>query len=611
MLWAHWKLPTPTDAQLAIARRLQFGADGSSFDPIPEADAPRRDVIRCFRSLGKSYLTAAYVAWRLARNPRDEKVLVLSASRRKAQGFVDQVKGILRTFDLFSFLLRGPKEGGTERRDMAQSFDVAGASPSQSFSLSAQGVSGQVTGERSTLIIPDDIETRENSKTENGRADLMRLITSDLIPIAATEHGLGDIILLGTPQGYESLYNRAVIELGFTSYCIPLRWPTSEKIGSYVLKGPHGPVELLAGYLRERHAIGELSAWDLTDTRFDHVSAIALEARRSDFLLQYMLDTELADADRYPLKLKDLVVFSCNPLKAPMSIQWGRHNDRRNVISDIPNLGFTGDYLVGPLFVDDQWRPYDQIVQYIDPSGSGEDETAWAIIGSLMGSSYLLKVGAVRGDPDSAQKLAAYDAISYRVTKVEIEPNYAKGVWILGYRRHYVERRDALAKLDKKTWGDVGASIEEGEWARGQKEERILGVLEPALSAHRLVVDEELLREDLKNEGAYSLMWQLTHLTRDRGSLRHDDRLEAVAGALVMLLHGLERQVGEEREARIKDEKAQVVERVLQWAERAGNREVERSAGRVVRAASRDLAYLYEDDYEDGWVLMGRSSFSH
>jgi hypothetical protein len=34
-------------------------------------------------------------------------------------------------------------------------------------------------------------------------------------------------------------------------------------------------------------------------------------------------------------------------------------SNRQNVIHDIPNLGFAGDQLLRPLFMDDEWRPYE------------------------------------------------------------------------------------------------------------------------------------------------------------------------------------------------------------------------------------------------------------
>ena len=69
------------------------------------------------------------------RNPRDEKILVVSATGSKAKEFVAQTKGILESMDLVQWLLEGNRESGAARRDMADQFDVAGASLSQSYSV--------------------------------------------------------------------------------------------------------------------------------------------------------------------------------------------------------------------------------------------------------------------------------------------------------------------------------------------------------------------------------------------------------------------------------------------------------------------------------------------
>jgi hypothetical protein len=75
----------------------------------------------------------------------------------------------------------------------------------------------------------------------------------------------------------------------------------------------------------------------------------------------------------------------------------------------------------------------------------------------------------------------------------------------------------------------------------GQKERRILDVLEPVVQQHRLVVDQELIETDFRDtaEPQYRLFYQLTHLTRARGSLRHDDRIEAVAGAVAYFVRSM------------------------------------------------------------------------
>ena len=58
-------------------------------------------------------------------------------------------------------------------------------------------------------------------------------------------------------------------------------------------------------------------------------------------------------------------------------------------------------------------------------------------------------------------------------------------------------------------------------------------MLEPVLSQHRLVVSRSVIEDDLKVEDPrYSLFYQLSRITRDRGALVHDDRLDALAGAV-------------------------------------------------------------------------------
>ena len=73
-----------------------------------------------------------------------------------------------------------------------------------------------------------------------------------------------------------------------------------------------------------------------------------------------------------------------------------------------------------------------------------------------------------------------------------------------------------------------------------QKERRIINALEPVMNQHRLVVNRSVVENDIKSRDgvsdevslSYQLMHQLTHITVDRQSLAHDDRLDAVAGAV-------------------------------------------------------------------------------
>ena len=74
----------------------------------------------------------------------------------------------------------------------------------------------------------------------------------------------------------------------------------------------------------------------------------------------------------------------------------------------------------------------------------------------------------------------------------------------------------------------------EGVRNNTQKEVRIIDTLEPVLNQHRLVVDSGLVQRDIRGgleeptKMMYSLFYQMTHITKDRGSLLHDDRLDVL-----------------------------------------------------------------------------------
>ena len=69
-----------------------------------------------------------------------------------------------------------------------------------------------------------------------------------------------------------------------------------------------------------------------------------------------------------------------------------------------------------------------------------------------------------------------------------------------------------------------------------QKEKRIIDTLEPVMNQHRLIVDKSVIKEDaesikiypLEHQQRYSLFYQMTRITKDRGCLSHDDRLDCL-----------------------------------------------------------------------------------
>ena len=522
---------------------MQHG-DPQNYDPR----IGRSDIIRAFRGIGKSYIAAAYCLWCMYRDPVNEKILVVSASSVKAKEFVAQAKGILMTLDLLAHLR--PDE---HQRNSFDRFDVRQASLSQSPSLKAAGISGQITGSRASRIISDDCEIEGNARTEQARETLMRSI-SEFEAIKVPAHyedkelvrPAADVLFLGTPQTEESIYNRLIRERNYSCFCVPARYPSEEKRSVYDIRRDDGLlVNILAPFIVNT---SEPANAPVDPDRFGEDDLISREAKgKSFFTLQYMLDTTLSDANRYPLKQNDLIVMGVNATKAPITVQWGQDTDKKNVRGDIPNVGFTGDYFLGPLFSDGEWREYTGSILFVDPSGRGADETAWAIVKTLNGVLYVCKVGGHNGDINESYLKIARDAKHYDVNLISIEPNFAPGIWINGFM-----------PVLSKVW-PRGCTVEEASWAKGRKEERIIDTLEPVMNTHRLVVDESVARDQ-------TLIYQMTHITKERSSLKHDDRIDALAGAVSYWQRVLEMDMENAAESVREQEMEEMLEEFIESA---------------------------------------------
>ena len=142
----------------------------------------------------------------------------------------------------------------------------------------------------------------------------------------------------------------------------------------------------------------------------------------------------------------------------------------------------------------------------------------------------------------------------------EFEPNFGGGMWGI-----------AFGPVLNRIWKG-GCSIVESEWVNNQKEVRIIDTIEPVVTQHRLVISEDVIRNDAKRalaggEGQkhYSFLYQYTHITRDRGSLKHDDRLDAVAGAVAHYMRSMGQDMAECAQGSRDVVMMEEVERLLEW----------------------------------------------
>lgn len=483
--WEHLRLPNPTRMQYEIADYLQEGHSRSQLEAL--------------RGIGKTWITGAYVAWRLLRDP-NEKVLIVSQSGSHADNISIFIRKLIDTMPILEHLI--PR---SDQRSSVLAFDVNGCEVSVQPSVKSLGITSQLQGNRASLLISDDVEGQQNSATEKRRQDLLQQV-AEYEAILQTTKG-AQILVLGTPQSSESIYNR-LRDKGYVTRIYPARYP--DNIENY--QG------CLAEYLIEDMSKNPSLVGRSTDSRFtdEDLYKRELSYGRSGFKLQFMLDTTLSDAEKYPLKTKDLIVTDLSNLQAPTRLVWSSQ-DRD--ATDLPNLGFTGDTLQRPS-VQEMYGDYEGIILAIDPSGRGQDEMGYAIVGHLLGKVFIPEFGGMKGGyvQENLVKLSEL-AREYKVNKIVVESNFGDGMF---------------SSLMSPVLNAIYPCAIEEIRNNIQKEKRIIDSLEPLMNQHRLVIDYSAIQRDIQyglsdpKSIYYSLMYQMTHITKERDSIVHDDRLDAI-----------------------------------------------------------------------------------
>ena len=490
-LWEQLELPSPTRAQYAIADYLQHG--------------PKRLQIQAFRGVGKSWITGAFVLWTLF-NDNERKIMIISASKERA----DNMSIFLQKLIIETPWLAHLQPKSDDSRWSRISFDV-NCAPHQAPSVKSVGITGQLTGSRADLMILDDIEVPGNSMTEFMREKLLQLCTE--AESILTPKDDSRIMYLGTPQTTFTVY-RKLAERSYRPFVWPARYP--RKFSQY--EG------LIAPQLQEDIDQGA-QAWETTDPdRFDDNDLLEREASmgRSNFMLQFMLDTSLSDAEKFPLKMADLVVTSVNPTEAPESVVWC--SDPANVIKDAPTVGLPGDFFYSPMSLVGEWGDYQETICSVDPSGRGSDETTAAYLSQRNGFLYLHEMRAYReGYSDTTLLDILKGCKKYNATTLLIESNFGDGIVAELFKKHIQQTKQAI-------------HIEETR-ANVRKEDRIIDSLEPVLNQHRLVVDRKVIDWDYKSNAdeapekrlLYMLFYQMSRMCREKFAVKHDDRLDCLA----------------------------------------------------------------------------------
>jgi len=482
-VFSYLDLPAPSLAQLEMA---YF---------VSNTQNPHR-MMMCLRGMSKSLTSQIYVVWRLLNDP-DEHILVMSATGKRAENFTAFCQKLIRTVPI----LKPMTPRHNKERTSNTSFDVLGATISDSPSVYAVGVENAIAGFRATLVVYDDIESAQsaNSAVQREKIDHYASEAANLLMA-----GRDESITLCTPHSQDSIYMEW-IEKGHKPFIIPAEYPENTDY--------YG--DMLAPYLKKKlKALPSLAGLPV-DERFpsDVLESKKLRIGKSQYRLQYLLDTSLSDELKYPLKLADLIITDVDIDHAPSKITHSSMPDNRLTVK---HNGFKTDRLYAPSFISEDTREYEERVMAIDPSGRGSDELGFAIGFMSLGRLFAKEVGGLKGGYDQETLTDLLTIAKHnRVETIVVESNFGDGMFV-----NLLEPMiDAMG---------LNIRIEEVRAVK-QKELRIITNLEPLMNQHKIIMDKSIIDRDGNNGINYSVTYQMSHLTAEKGCLKHDDRLDALS----------------------------------------------------------------------------------
>jgi len=505
-----------TPVQFDIGEFLQYGG--------------RYIMIQAQRGQAKTTICAIYAVWCLIHDPK-HRVIIISAAADKAN---EISKGIINIINAMPMLecMRPDRNAGDRTSTEAFDLHYTLRGDNMNPSVKCMGITSNLQGKRADLLIADDIESTKNATTQTQRNQLLHL-TKDFTSICTD----GRIVYLGTPQTIDSIYN-SLPGRGYVIRVWPGRFPTHEEEAEYgdhlapfiTTQMQHDPSLRTGGGV-----LGDVG--QCIDTR---IHELVLQEKELDqgpayFKLQHMLCTKLSDSERFPLKSRNLIFMHLNPDEVSGKITWQPRPDLR--IQPYPGSNLQEEYYRAAFVLAEMFK-YGGRMMYVDTAGGGQngDETAVAVTFFLHGYVFLMDVkGFPGGHRDDVFEGLSSLAYRWGVNNIQVEKNFGNGAFAQTWRplmdKFYI---------DMSMGRSNGGPVIEDVWESGQKELRIIENLEPIMARHSLIINEHLLQQDVESVQKYSLdkrctymfFHQLARITRDKGALLHDDRLDAVAGAV-------------------------------------------------------------------------------
>lgn len=547
--WKTLNFPVPTKIAYDVADFMENGGDLL--------------IVMGFRGMAKSYIAVTKGLHACYVDPEEAMVLTTSATTRGASQNSFFAWQMLQNFEWLAHLRPLPGQ-----RESSNAFDVRGSTPKKSESFASLSIFGQITGRRCTLSIPDDIETPSTSSTESARVDLRRMHSE--IPGAIMVPG-GREIMLGTAQNEQSIYPELATEKGYSMRMWPSEYPRVDELPKF---GTWLSPMLLGDLQRNPGLAG--SPTEVSRFPMDVLIQKEILFGKIEYARQFKLHLDAGAGNASPLKLRDLLCLewptpsvhgSQVALLLPPDVRWGPN--KANRIDDLDVDCLYGDTLHEPAYTSppEEWLKADTIWMYVDPSGSGTDETTWTVGAGLSALCFVCKLNAsIEGHTETVLRAIAADAKLWGVNYIHVESNFGQGMFAALLRPYLTEiNHPCVIEDDRK-----GAT---------QKERRIVETLEPAVSSHRVVVNREVFSKDFAStaypnieEGRrrfYRFSYQFTRITKIKGCLAKDDRVDGLASLVSKFVERMKQRTDEAQKldkelAFLEDLKKMIAERQRQ-----------------------------------------------
>lgn len=490
---------------------------------------PKRRGILAWRKFNKTTIVSVcYALWLLFRD-RNHKILVVSRSGEMAKRFLRLAR---RWIDTVPFLKHLSPRDRMRTRDSGWAFDVNGCNPAKDPSFTACGVEGQLAGKRAHTIIGDDVEEDDNSMTVTQREKLRGQVNE----FNAIIYDTGEIIYVGTFHNEESLYKGLAKGYGGEVPGADGVVGGNVEFRTWPMIYPRAGEEYigLAPIITERMKAGAKPDSIVAPYRVTVEQVIEQQAVGGRwFSLQYKLQANVRETNRYPLKLADLIVFDVPVGKMPLRVGWGTQDHIGTTAipeSDIQIAGFKGDRLYRPVYIDkpQDWMAPQMTALAVDPAGGGKGKARTCVVGGSLinGAAHLHRLETFEGGarPVTTSRIAQL-ALELRARRIYFEGNLAgaSNIEDNAWAQQIQSECNRLAKpigdqACPEGWGchvEVIRSV-------GQKEVRIIGALDAWLSPHRLIASRQV---------AANPNWQhqLSHITIQRNSLTLYDELDVTA----------------------------------------------------------------------------------